>query len=307
MSEMRYLGKLARPGDHLEWDGLKLVPSTALVRDGSGHLRLQGHHLDADGGPLLVPGEGVGIERLASGAYAVSNTSSSTLWRWNEADASQLLPIYNTLGDLQMEALEAPWGSVLRLRLTRAEAGSVPGFLILHLRDFVPRAECHRYRLKFRISGFSGSPKSIFGIGAAFLSNGAQADGLECEGSLAGVSRPGGRALRVSGGRVTVGGHAGPGPSLELVPLIGRPAIDLEHEVRCLRREASVGFQCRLSSGMGFHLSDDERASRELGVSRRPPGDLGSGAGIIVACEPVIMRATLDLDLIRVVRHEMDD
>lgn len=307
MSDTRHLGKLARPGDHLVWDGLKLAPSTSLVRGDDGSLQVRGHHLTGDGQPIILPGAGVGVEQTEGGAYTVSNTASPVLWRWNETDNSQLTEVYNTLGELQIEVVEAPWGKVLRLRMTRAVSGNMPGFLILHLRDFMPRAEGHRYRLKFRISGFSGSPRSIFGIGATFLSNGEQGEGLECEGSLAGVSRPGGRVLRVSGGRVTVGGHAGGMPSLDLVPLVGRPAIDLEHEVRCLRREASVGFQCRLSSGVGFHLSDDERVSKELGVSRRPTKDLGSGAGIIVSCEPVIMRATLDLDLIRVVRHEMDD
>lgn len=307
MSDLRYLGKIARPGDHLEWDGLKLVPSTDISRDAGGHLRVNAHHSAADGAPLVLPGEGMRVAQGANGSYTVTSAASSLLWRWNEMDTSQLTPLYNTLGDLQMEALETSWGTVLRVRLVRTEAGNVPGFLILGLNDFLPAPERHRYRLRFRISGFSGSPRNLFGIGTTFLSNGIEGDGLECEGSLVGISRPGGRVVRVSGGRVTVGGHAGPAPALDLAPLIGRPAIDLEHEVRCLRREASVGFQCRLSSGVGFHLSDDERASKELGVSQRPSEDLGSGAGIIIACEPVIMRATLDLDLIRVVKHEMDD
>lgn len=339
MSELRYLSRLAGPGSILEWDGKKISPAPSIASTESGisvsgsiavtgdlsatgvtaeqfRGEFCGRHTAQDSQPLVQPGTGIEVVENESGSFLISQARvSNLLWRWNEMDTSQFEIGYNSVGEVQLSVVENSWGPSLRIKANRTIAGGEPGVLVLNLlqsdRALIDR---RRYRLRYRLSNFTGTKASWLGIGAAHMSNMLLGDELMCQGDVLSPSNlsplgPGGRTFRVEGGHVTVGSHVAPGPTIELSPLSGRCQIDVEHELTYRRSGESLGYQSRLSTGSGYHTSDEVRALKDLGVSRSnwtAMDTAGLGAGIVFISEKGPTRATFDIDSIRLIPHEMD-
>jgi hypothetical protein len=327
MSELRYLSRLASPGSILEWDGKKIVPSESIVATESGisisgsmstagditanqfRGNFCGRYTSQDSQPLVQPGHGIEVKETDGGSFYISHVrSSSLLWKWNETDASQFELGYNTLGDVQLTVSENSWGPSLRVKVNRTIVGSDPGVLVLNLRQSnLALSGLRRYRLKFRLSGFSGNKEAWLGIGATYMSNMLFGDDLLCLGDVLVPTGSGGRILRVDNGRIKLGSYVSPGPSLDLSPLVGRCQVDIEHELTYRKSGKSLGYQSRISSGGVYCTSDELRATRDLGVSQVGcDADIHMGAGIILICDKESTKATFDIDSIRLIPHEMD-
>lgn len=337
MSELRYLSRLANPGSVLEWDGKKINPSPTISScdsgilvsgsiEASGNLVAEGvianqirgefcgRYTAQDSSPLIQPGGGIQVTESEGGSFLISQAKvSSLLWRWNEIDSSQVEIGYNSVGDVRVSKVENSWGPSLRIKVIRNISTSDPGVLVLNLlqTDQV-LLNRRRYRLKYRISNFNGTKASWLGIGAAYMSNLMSGDDLVCQGDVLSPARlsplgPGGRTLRVEKGHITIGSYVSPGPEIELCPLTGRCQIDIEHELTHQRSGKALGYQSRLSTGAGYHTSDEVRALRDLGAFRSCWDGMESmGAGIVLISEKIPTQATFDIDSIRLIPHEMD-
>ena len=328
MSELRYLSRLARPGSILEWDGKKIVPSETVVSSGSGVIisgsvgvngdvsashfsgAFHGRHTAQDSHPLITPGRGIDVAEMPNGSFHISQSrSSSLLWRWNETDASQFEVGHNTVGEVQVAVSENPWGPSLKIRVNRSVVGSEPGLLVLSmLHSDSALSGLSRYRLKFRVSGFTGNKADWLGLGAAYM-YGDQGSGASCLGDILTVGSPGGRIFRLTEGKMTLGSYVSPGGCVDLVPLVGRCQIDVEHELTYRKVGKALGYQSRLSSGAVHSTSDEVRATRELGIITTPVDHTSCvpmGVGIVLVCDKGSTKATFDLDAIRLVPHEMD-